>query len=101
MSVATRYRKREPIEVDAVQVTVRNISAVAEWCDGRIIQSGSLDGDGDPILVQEVGIKLRTKNRLQIALLGDFIYKDHEDFFHVTKISEFNFEYEPIKENKV
>lgn len=102
MDISTRYRKREPVEVDAVMLTIENIAEAAKWCHGKIIYSGNMELE-DPLLVRPVGLKLLTKNRLQVALLGDYIYLDHEDFFHKTSRNEFDFEYEQIqnKENKV
>lgn len=97
MTVIHRYRKREPIEIDAAQVTVENIAAIAEWCEGRVVYAGNLGeiDNQDAILVQSVGIKLRTDRRLQVALIGDYIYKDHEGVFHKMDLQEFLFEFEP------
>lgn len=88
MGVVQRYRKREPIEVDAAVVTLRDIHAIAEWCHGKVLTNEE---------EQHVGIKLLTKRRLQVAIFGDYIYKDHEDFFHVVHPAEFNFEFGIIK----
>lgn len=38
MSVTTQKYVRKPFEVDAVQVTAENISAVADWCLGEVIE---------------------------------------------------------------
>jgi len=99
----TRYRKREPIEVDAVRVTIENIAEVKQWCGGQVVNASYasyLDENDEehPAQVQSVGVKLLTKNRLQVALIGDYIYKDHEGYFHKMPLGEFHFEYEPIQE---
>lgn len=103
MNTIKRYRKREPIEVEAVRVASRDIEAIAAWCQGRVLRLDravtmtTTDLASDVKLFQ--GIKLLTKNRLQVAEIGHYIYKDHEGYFHVVEQGPFNFEYEEIKEN--
>lgn len=91
------YRKREPIEVQAALVVAENIDAVANWCNGQVRTEKDIC---DPWLDtnKPAGIKLLTKNRLQFARIGDYIYKDHEDYFHVVSQGPFHFEYEPVQD---
>lgn len=99
MTAIKRYRKRAPIEVDAVKLSITNLVEAEKWCEGRIILSGYLDDVFAQDQGEPVGIKLVTKNRLQIAMIGDYIYQDHEGYFHVEQLSEFDFEYEPISDD--
>lgn len=103
MGVVKRYRKREPVEVDAVRVSIENVAEVAAWCGGRVVEATYFDPEDSSYkeLGKPVGIKLLTRERLQVALIGDYIFKDGEDYFNKRGLHEFDFEYEPIKENKV
>ncbi len=96
MSATLRYRKREPIEVEAALLTINNIAEVAQWCGGRIIQSTYYTPEAYVELGQPVGIKFQSSRRLQVVMLGEYIYKDHEGLFNKMDLNEFVFEYEPI-----
>lgn len=67
MSICTTQFVRKPLFVDAIQVTLENFNAVAEWCQGDISKE---DGEDNHIRVR---VHNPRSVRQTKAFVGDWI----------------------------
>lgn len=69
-TITTERYQRNPLYVEAVQVEAENISELATWCQGQLIESGD-NADDNPF------IKVRVHNPMHVrqtkAYVGDWL----------------------------
>ena len=81
MAIETEKYRRNPIFVDAVEVTPENFAEVAAWCGGEFANKNGMpierNGDGVIVRPDEMYIRIEVlspKNVRQTqAMVGDFI----------------------------
>jgi hypothetical protein len=88
-SVQTTRYKRNPLYVDAVQVTTQNFAEVAKWCDGVIANMNGMPVERDVAgglvirpMGQYIGVRVHApKNIRQTqAYIGDWILATDRGF---------------------
>ena len=85
INVKPQQYVRKPFFVDAVQVTLDNIAAVATWCDGKVIV------DTPPYI--KVKVKRPLAERQTRAFVGDWVLSSGNGYKVYTQSSfEKNFE---------
>ena len=86
-----RYRKK-PVEVEAHQLMPFNVTEVAEWCGGQMVE------EIDPINVQNlyVGLNIATLEGVMRASQGDYVIRGVKGEFYPCKEHIFEATYEEI-----
>lgn len=95
MEVVTQKFVRKPLVVDAVQVTAENFEAIADWCQGEILDnSGDSPAKPNPgahyirVRVHQPKVPRQTK-----AYIGDWIlYTERGYKIYTPKAFESSFE---------
>lgn len=90
-----RYRRRQDIEVEAYQLTRRNIDSVSHLCGGRIrALPVPTSPPSDPLLRLDVP----TLEGVKRACLGDWVVRDARMEWDVLTDDEFNEQFEAVEE---
>lgn len=66
---------RNPIQVEAVQVTDENISEVAQWCDGEVVSEND-----NPTIFIKMDVKHPWNTRQTKAFVGDWVLSSKTGF---------------------
>lgn len=82
-----RYRKR-PVEIEAVQLTLDNMSEVAEWCGGKVYSR--------PPMRAITGLSIQTLEGEMAANFGDYIIRGIAGEFYPCRKDIFEDSYEPV-----
>lgn len=72
MRIETEKFIRKPLYVDAVRVTSANFEAIADWCQGEILQ-GDVPGEGGGKYYIKVRVHNPKHPRQTRAFLGDWL----------------------------
>lgn len=83
--------RKQPVEIEANELTKENAEAVAIWCGGRLIDEfDAITGD------KYVGINIPTLEGVMRASEGDYVIKGVQGEFYPCKPSIFLATYEKI-----
>jgi|SRR6478735_9981409 len=88
---------RRPFQVEAVEVTVLNMDAVAEWCEGKICAQNNVDSSGELEQIPYIKVKVfRALNERQTqAFEGDWVLQAGKGFKVYTPLA-FEKAFEPL-----
>jgi hypothetical protein len=79
VNLDVKQYERKPFHVLAVQVTTENISDVALWCDGKVLQDVK-EGDATPIPFIKVDVRRPLHERQTRAYVGDWVLRAGQGF---------------------
>jgi hypothetical protein len=85
---AKRYRKK-PVEIEAVQLELRNLKQVKDWCGGEVWSR--------PPFRAVTGLTIPTLEGDMNAVFGDWVIKGVKGEFYPCKPDIFDLTYEESK----
>ena len=83
---------KKPVVIEAMQLSLDNVSIILEWIGGRWVNSGGYDHNDMPFII------IRTLEGDHTARLGDYVIKGVKGEFYPCKPDIFEMTYEALKE---